>query len=210
MKALRFIFTIGLPLLIFCIITVNVISNNTNYLDNYVYQRISSFISPNLTDLMKLITFFGSSQFLTVVALILIFVFIKSEKHSFNAAMIVINLLLSAILNVGIKYAILRERPDVLRLIEISGYSFPSGHSMVSMSFYGLLIYLCFKNYKKRWKPLIISMLAIIILFIGISRIYLGVHYTSDVLGGFFLGITWIGIYSSIVDIRYKKKYANI
>lgn len=208
LKKLRYIFTIGLPVIIFIFITINIIKQNSNGFDSYVYQGVSKYISPGLTDTMKLITFFGSGQFLTAVAFILIIVFFRKEEYSFNASMIVINLILSSLLNVGIKYIIHRERPDILRLIDIGGYSFPSGHSMAAMSFYGFLIYLCCKNYKTKWKYLIISLLASLIALIGLSRVYLGVHYASDVLGGFFLGISWVGVYSIIVDIRYRKKHA--
>jgi len=210
LKTLRYFLTIVLPLLIFVFIAVNVVNHNTtNSFDNFVYQGFSRFISSDLTDIMVLISFFGSGEFLTAFSLILIVAFFRRERYSFYASMIAINLLLSSLLNVGVKYIIHRNRPNILKLIEIGGFSFPSGHSMVSMSFYGFLIYLCLINYKTRWKYLISSLFAILILFIGISRIYLGIHYASDVMGGFFLGILWIGVYSNIVDIRYRKKHAN-
>ncbi|MHB8061084.1 MAG: phosphatase PAP2 family protein [Ruminiclostridium sp.] len=210
MKTLRYLLTIGLPLIIFVFITVNVVNQNTNSFDSYVYQGVSSFISTGLTDIMRLITFFGSREFFIVLALILIVAFYRKEKFSFYTSMIVINIILSSLLNEGIKYIFHRNRPDILKLIDIGGYSFPSGHSMVSMSFYGFLIYLCCKNYKTKWKYLIISLLAILILLVGLSRIYLGVHYASDVLGGFTLGILWVGVYSIVVDLRYRNKHANI
>jgi undecaprenyl-diphosphatase len=210
LKVLRYVLTIGLPLLIFIFITVNIVSHDNNNFDSYVYQRVSGFITPGLTDIMRLITFFGSREFFMVLALILIVAFFRKNNFSFYASMIVINLLLSSLLSEGIKYIFHRNRPEILRLINIGGYSFPSGHSMVSMSFYGFLIYLCCKNYKTRWKYLIVSLLTILILLIGLSRIYLGVHYASDVLGGFVLGITWVGVYSTIVDLRYRKKHANV
>jgi len=209
LKTLRCFLTIVLPLVLFVFVTVNIVCQNTNSFDSYVYQGVSGFISSGLTDTMKLITFFGSGEFLTALALILIVAFFRKERFSFYSSMIAINLLLSSIINMGIKYIIHRNRPDILRLIDIGGYSFPSGHSMVSISFYGFLIYLCCKNYKTKWRYLIVSLLAILILLIGLSRIYLGVHYASDVLGGFLLGIAWVGIYSIIVDLRYRKKYAN-
>jgi len=209
LKTLRYFLTIIFPLIIFIFITVNVVSHNTNSFDSYIYQGVSGFILPDLTDIMILISFLGSGQFLTALALILIVAFLRKGRFSFNASMIVINLILSSLINVGIKYIIHRNRPDILRLIDIGGYSFPSGHSMVSMSFYGFLIYLCCKNYKTKWKYLIVLILTILILLIGLSRIYLGVHYASDVLGGFLLGISWVGVYSIIVDLRYRKKYAN-
>jgi len=210
LKTLRYFLTIGLPLFVFIFITVNINSDNTNSFDSYVYQGVSGSISTGLTDIMILISFLGSGQFLTVLALILIVAFFRKEKFSFYTSMIVINLMLSSLLNVGIKYIIHRDRPDILRLIDIGGYSFPSGHSMVSMSFYGFLIYLCCKNYKTKWKYLIVSLLSILILLIGLSRIYLGVHYASDVLGGLILGISWVGLFSIIVDLRYRKKHAKV
>ena len=207
MKTLRYILTILLPLIIFIFITVNVINQNTSDLDSFVYKWVSRFISSGLTDIMKLITFFGSGALLGSLAFLLLIVFYRKEKYSFNVSMLAINLALGALVNLSIKYIIQRVRPDVLRLIDISGYSFPSGHSMASMSFYGFIIYLCCKNFKTKWKYLIVSLISILILFIGISRIYLGVHYASDVLGGFSLGLLWTGIFSFIVDIRYRKKY---
>ncbi len=207
LKTLRCLLTIGLPLVIFIFIVVMVVNQDTDKFDSYVYIKISNFISPGLTELVKLITFFGSSEFLISIAGILLIFLFANEKYSFNSSMIIINLIISAILNEGLKHIIQRSRPDILRLIDIHGYSFPSGHSMVSMSFYGLLIFLCFRNYKSKWKYIIISLFALLILFIGFSRIYLGVHFVSDVLGGFCLGIAWIGAFSTVIDLRYIKKY---
>ena len=189
---------------------INVVNKNTGVFDCYMYQVISRFISSNTTNVMILISFLGSGEFLTALSFIFIIAFFKKERDSFYSAMIVINLLLSSLINVSIKYLIHRERPNILKLIEIGGFSFPSGHSMASMSFYGFLIYLTSKNYKGKVKYLIIAVLAIVILLIGLSRIYLGVHYASDVIGGFSLGIAWIGIYSIIVDLRYRKKHAIV
>ena len=81
------------------------------------------------------------------------------------------------------------------------GYSFPSGHSMISAAFYGFLIYLIYKKVKnKKLKITLIIVLSILIVSIGISRIYLGVHYTSDVLGGFLLSISYLILYTNIVN----------
>jgi len=208
MKVIRYTLTIVLPLALFIIIAVNVIGHNAAGFDNYVYSAVSKLISPGLTEFMILITFFGSGEFFTASAIILIIVFIallKKGKYSFYTAMIVINLALAALLNTGIKYIVHRSRPDILRLIAISGYSFPSGHSMISMSFYGLLIYLCYISFKTRWKYLMISLLAFLVFLIGLSRIYLGVHYASDVLAGFSLGIFWVGIFSLIIGPKCRK-----
>ena len=113
--------------------------------------------------------------------------------------------------NSSLKLIFLRERPTDM-LIDIGGYSYPSGHSFVSMAFYGLLIYLVAKlDIKKKTKNIIIILLSILVLLIGTSRIYLGVHYPSDVLGGFIGGIIYLIIYIEIskkieVLINEKKK----
>ena len=117
--------------------------------------------------------------------------------------MVLINLLVIAILNFVLKLIWMRPRPELDMLIYEDGFSFPSGHSMVSMAFYGYLIYLIYTyvdNRKVKWPLLIFLML--IILLIGFSRIYLGVHYASDVIGGFCFSIVYLFIY-----IKMAKKY---
>lgn len=105
------------------------------------------------------------------------------------------------LLNQILKNIVQRPRPTEFRMIDESGYSFPSGHSMASAAFYGFLIYLVYKKVKnKKLKITIITLLSLLIILIGISRIYLGVHYTSDVLAGFFVSISYLTIYISIID----------
>ena len=102
------------------------------------------------------------------------------------------------ILNQLLKRLLQRPRPTEFRIIEETGYSFPSGHSMVSMAFYGYLIYLIYRFVKNKYlKWISIVLLSLLICLIGISRIYLGVHYTSDVLGGFLISISYLVIYIS-------------
>lgn len=208
MKIVRSIFTVYIPLLIFIIMAANVFLDNTERLDSYVYSIVAAAITDRITEFMKLITFFGSGTFLSVFTFIIILVFFRKGKYSFFVSTITINLVLIALLNSGIKYIFKKSRPDILRLVEVSGYSFPSGHSMVSMGFYGFLIYLCVSNMKTRWKYLDAAALAILILLIGLSRIYLGVHYFSDVIGGFSFGLFWVGICSILINKQYRKKHA--
>ena len=105
------------------------------------------------------------------------------------------------ILNQILKRILQRPRPTEYRIVEETGYSFPSGHSMVSMAFYGYLIYLIYKYVKNKYlKWTLITLLSFLIVSIGISRIYLGVHYTSDVLGGFLISISYLVIYISAVN----------
>jgi len=106
-----------------------------------------------------------------------------------------------------LKFIFVRPRPFEWMLIEETGYSFPSGHAMVSMAFYGMLVYLIWQtkislNKKKIWT----IVLSVLILLIGISRIYLGVHYVSDIIGGFTLSLSYLIIATSLVSYYLKHK----
>ena len=162
------------------------------------YKIVSTFlISDFATPIAKFITNFGGAVFLIGLT-ILLFILIKNKKIGFS---IFSNLAIITILNQLLKRILQRPRPTEYRIIEETGYSFPSGHSMVSMAFYGYLIYLTYKYVKNKYlKWSLITILGVLIISIGISRIYLGVHYTSDVLGGFLLSISYLVIYISAVN----------
>jgi undecaprenyl-diphosphatase len=171
--------------------------------DSAVYDALAKQISPVTTCFMKLFTFLGSELALTSLAALTLFtgVFWKKGKRFKHCLFICLNLGGGALFSLILKNIFRRPRPNIMQLIEITGYSFPSGHSMNSLIFYGFLIYLSLR-YMKHWSKYCISFgLALLILFIGISRIYLGVHYASDVIGGFILGIFWL-----IVSIWVFKK----
>lgn len=170
-----------------------------NELDNTVYNFITQTMNTNLTGIMIFASFLGSA--ITVIVLSLGFIFLLKNKK--DAKYITTNLVLVFLLNRILKLIVARERPSVLRLVSEEGYSFPSGHSMVSMGFYGFLIYLSYKNIKsKKIKIPLIIFLSMLILLIGISRIYLGVHYATDVIGGFIIGIVYLFIY---IKFAYKR-----
>lgn len=113
---------------------------------------------------------------------------------------VTLNLFLVILLNQLLKNIVQRPRPDGFRLVAASGYSFPSGHSMVSMAFFGLIIWLVWHQAKdRRARIAICSAFALVIILIGISRIYLGVHYASDVLAGFCVSLLWLVFYTKAV-----------
>ena len=162
------------------------------------YKMVSTFlISDFATPIAKFITNFGGAIFL-VIATITLFIVIKNKKIGIS---ILSNVAIVTVLNQLIKRILQRPRPTEYRIIEETGYSFPSGHSMVSMAFYGYFIYLIYKYVKNKYvKWISISLLSLLICAIGISRIYLGVHYTSDVLGGFLISISYLIIYISAAN----------
>ncbi len=161
------------------------------------YKLISTFlISDFVTPIAKFITNFGGAIFLSI-ATVMLFLLIKNKKIGLS---IISNIVIITILNQLLKRILQRPRPTEFRIVEETGYSFPSGHSMVSMAFYGYLIYLIYRYIKNKYvKWTLITILSILICLIGISRIYLGVHYTSDVLGGFLLSISYLVIYISSI-----------
>lgn len=162
------------------------------------YYLISTYlISDFITPIAKFITNFGGAIWLITISIIL-FILIKNKRIGIA---ILSNLGIVTILNQLLKRILQRPRPEEFRIINENGYSFPSGHSMVSMAFYGFLIYLIYKNVKnKHLKWSLITILGLLIISIGISRIYLGVHYTSDVLAGFLIAISYLIIYISIIN----------
>lgn len=188
----------------FITITEDVLENEIMKCDVIGYNFIKThIISDFMTPVAKTITWFGSATCLILLCF-LILVFNKNKK--INIA-IIFNLGICTILNLMLKNILQRPRPTEYIIIDERGYSFPSGHSMISMAFYGLLIYLIYKNIKnKSLKWILIILLSILILFIGISRIYLGVHYVSDVLGGFLVSISYLILY---IKILKKEKILN-
>ena len=162
------------------------------------YKIVSTFlISDFATPIAKFITNFGGAIFLIILTILLLVV-LKNKKVGLS---ICTNLVVVTILNQLLKRLLQRPRPTEFRIIEENGYSFPSGHSMVSMAFYGYLIYLIYRFVKNKYlKWISIVLLSLLICLIGISRIYLGVHYTSDVLGGFLISIFYLVIYISVFN----------
>lgn len=171
------------------------------------YKIISTYlISDFATPIAQFITNFGGAAFL-IGSAILLLVVIKNKKIGIS---ICSNLVIATGLNVLLKNILQRPRPTEYRLIDESGYSFPSGHSMISMAFYGFVIYLIYKYVKNKYlKWSLITILSILIVSIGISRIYLGVHYTSDVLAGFLIAISYLVIYTGVVNKFLLEKKEN-
>lgn len=174
--------------------------------DNAVYDLVSCNMTEGLTSIMKFFTFCGSEWTITALAVAFpafVFAFRKKQLYRWSLAATV-NIALGALLNQILKYVFLRERPGLPHLVEVSGYSFPSGHSMNSLIFYGFFIYFILKSMNHWSKYAIAGLLGLLVPMIGISRVYLGVHYASDVLAGFLIGLGWL-----ILFIRTSNRYVQ-
>lgn len=179
--------------------------------DYVVNEYVHSFRSADLTPIVMLITNLGSIYaYLVLIPIIMFMLFVKGKswKISLQSAIV---LLSSFLLNLAIKWFIGRPRPFAdHQLIEANFYSYPSGHAMSAVGFYGFLIYLVIKYFRGGWiRRLLIGLLLFLIMAIGMSRIYLGVHYPTDVLAGFIAGTFWLLV--CIIVFRsvrfYRKAY---
>ncbi len=195
-------------ILFICLILVisileDVLDNEIQTFDMFWYNLISKYlISDFFTPIAKIITQLGGAIFLIILSLALI-ISLKNKKVSI---LILLNLIISTTLNQVLKFIIQRPRPTEFRIIDEHGYSFPSGHSMVSAAFYGFLIYLIYKNIKNKYlKWGLITLLSCIVILIGTSRIYLGVHYTSDVIAGILISISYL-----IIFTHFSKEFMKI
>lgn len=182
-------------ILLFLLSIVSYYMNNLTIIDKFIYNNLS--FSKNLTSFFKLITNSGSAIFLIIITL-LSFIFLKNKK---NSIYIGLNLLLGFTINYTLKMIFRRGRPIDINLIEVDGYSFPSGHSTVSAIFYGFIIYLIYKSIISRnLKILLIAFLVILILLIGLSRVYLGAHFASDVITSYILSLLYLMIFIRLIN----------
>lgn len=182
---------IFIAVLVFIGVAVGV---QTGYLDGFddtVRYRVYSIRSEKLTMFWKFITHSGDSEIVIMLGIVLLLVKSLRNKYGVKFAIAALS---STALYQGMKYIFQRPRPDIaLRLIEESGYSFPSGHSMNCLVSYGILAYLILKYCENARLAKIFSVgLGLIIILIGLSRVYVGVHFPTDVIGGWSLGIAVI------------------
>ena len=158
--------------------------------DVTITDLIYSFRSPFLTEIMRWFTFLGSPLFLFSLSVIgTLYIFTKRKRDALIYSVILYS---GVILNLILKYIFQRPRPHHLPLISEDNYSFPSGHAMNSFVFYTALSYFILRETKNLTTSIFVFAISGIIIFlIGISRVYLGVHYPSDVIAGYVTGFLW-------------------
>ncbi|MBB6612227.1 phosphatase PAP2 family protein [Pontibacter sp. Tf4] len=170
-------------------------------LDQAMFRFAAAHTSPETTRFMRFISFFASADYLIVVPPLVVLVFAWFRHLQWFALKVLVISLTSSILNQVLKRVFERPRPETA-MLEQSGLSFPSGHAMIGGSFYGLLIYIVWRTVPNpilRW--LLTIVLTLLLLLIGYSRVYLNVHYATDVLAGFSAGILWL-----LISIYFMRK----
>jgi undecaprenyl-diphosphatase len=181
---------IGLAfILAFAVIAEELIENELNLFDQTIISAVSKFESPLTTEIMKGFSTIGSAAVMITIVVIAWLLCLKYKRYLWDTVTITFVLTGVWLMNLLLKFIFHRSRPFGLRLVEATGYSFPSGHAMISLAFYGIIGYLLWNNLKsKRARYLSVTLLSLMVLIIGLSRIYLGVHYPSDVVAGFAAG----------------------
>jgi undecaprenyl-diphosphatase len=161
--------------------------------DGIVSNYIQELRSDELTEFFIFITYIGSYH-ISFPVVVVVSAYCLLNKKIWAGIIVYVNLFGARYLNGMLKETFSRDRPDAGHLVDVGGLSFPSGHSMNTAAFFGFLCYLLWFYGRKSSKNYIFFIAGIIglILLIGISRIYLGVHYPSDVLGGFIAGGGWL------------------
>lgn len=187
-------------LVLFIINSILVINNKFTNIDDSVHNFVMRFYSEMTTKFMKVFTFLGSTPFIILLC-VLVFVILIYKKQKEYAYKCVGILVISTLINNIVKVIVRRPRPEYITVVE-NTFSYPSGHTMASVTLYGFLIYFILKSkISKTYKIIFSVILGIIPILVGISRIYLGAHYFSDVFGGALLSIMLL----SSIDIIYDK-----
>lgn len=181
-------------LLLFLFITDEFVLEGGSNIDAKVFHFLEGYISPGTTSVMNVLTFFGSTKFLfpAYILLALFYIFKKNTRRSLNITAIGLS---SIGLLLLIKNIFKRHRPPHPLIPDVKGFSYPSGHSTSAFTFCGILIYILWESEASNiWKWIGTIALLLFAALIALSRVYLHVHYASDVLAGFCLSFLWLTI----------------
>jgi len=175
-------------------------------IDMMIFDKITAGVNTMNNKIMLFITFLGKHQFLIPANLLLIFYFLLITKQNWFSIRVITIAISSLVLMLLLKQLFQRKRPLSPLLKAAKGLSFASGHAIMAVTIYGLLFYILQHIIEPEWLRWVVSgLLIVLILLIGFSRIYLRVHYASDVLGGFIIGLLWLLI--SLAALKWLEGY---
>ena len=205
-KALKenylYLLSIIILTILFFVIGKTDIYNKILDFDYKVIEIISNIYDPKIESLMTFITKFGEWYIPTAI-IVCIFLFVKNKLYSY---ILIVNYAVIGLITFIVKSIIMRPRP-LVALIEIPlSYSFPSGHTLTSIFFYILLWYLITLNKNNKIKIPLFILFSLLAILVSFSRIYLGVHYFSDVMGGIIYSIPCLLCTLNILNKNFKEK----
>ena len=182
---------------LFVILTIAVFNGFTHSIDQFIQSFIISIRNSHLTSFFTIITNMGGAYALLAISALL--VLIKRDKK--RALLIIFNLFLAFITSQLFKLIIRRDRPTEIFLVNATGYSYPSGHMLVSTAFYFYIMFLINQHVNNKFLKIIMFILTtLLVSLIGFSRVYLGVHYMTDIVGGLLLAIAYLMLYMKITN----------
>lgn len=192
---------ISIAIVLFISILKNIHDGDIQKLDAMAYWlAVEKLRNPFLTPIMEGFSYLASPVVLLAM-LVIISAFAPGKSPAKCAT---INLVSIVVINQLLKNIVQRPRPEGYRLVSEIGYSFPSGHSMVAAAFYGFLAWLAWHYEKEKASQIIYFVVfGLLAIMVGFSRIYLGVHYASDVLGGFCISVAWLAFFTSVIAPLY-------
>jgi membrane-associated phospholipid phosphatase len=176
-------------------------AGDTLRFDETIRSWVHGFASPGMTRVMTFVSLLGYN--ILIVELVIAFIVFARLRWKRAALWLAIAMIGSLLLDLALKYAYHRARPTAYFGVAPSSYSFPSGHALCSLCFYGVLAGLLSARIKSlTWRIVVWTVAAILIIAIGLSRIYLGVHYPSDVLAGYLAATVWVGTIIVLDHVR--------
>lgn len=190
--------------IIFLTLTILVKLNLLSSFDNFFYNIVAFNINDVMINIYKVITFLGSTTFIIAMCVffLILFIILKKKNYGFIVAGVVI---ISTLVNNLIKIIIARERPLVTSFVTEHSYSFPSGHTMAATTLYGILLYFVLKsNMNKKVKVILSIVLGLLPVLVALSRVYLGAHFMSDVIGAIIASTILLLLETYFID---KKKW---
>jgi len=180
-------------LILFSWLAGEVLRKHTDRFDDTVRSVIHDFASPGLTALMRFVTNLGDWQVVMTATLVLFFYLWYRRDHT-HILVALVAMMGAGILDASLKLAFHRLRPDPFFAPKPSTYSFPSGHALISLCFYGLVAGTLTHDMHAKWQRVLTwSVAALLVAMIGLSRVYLGVHWPSDVIAGYAAALIWMG-----------------
>ena len=195
MKKIKWVIFV-IAILIFSFLAYFVLEGKTGEFDSFIYKIVTFNKTDFISGFYKFITNFASGIMVGIISLVFLIIF-KNKRYG---GFIFLNVFNIFVLNFLLKLLFMRDRPYELMIIDEVGYSFPSGHAMAALGFYGFIIYLLWHfNLAKSAKIIFSVLLGVLIILIGVSRIYLGVHYASDVLAGYMVSLAYLILYITCV-----------
>ena len=178
--------------------------------DSNIQTCVRGGLPAGLTRFFKTITILGNTPVQAIIAIVAV-IWLYLRQYKAEAIFVGASGLLASILIVSLKYIYQRQRPSITHLVHASGYSFPSGHSLGTFMILGAIaIVLAQRLAKKESKIAVYGITGLLIFLVGLSRIYVGVHYLTDVLAGFTLAFGLINaIYPTYDRIRFEWRFQS-